>query len=66
MDRVFTLYADQLRRILARVEENKSKNPLASNGITVVVSDDDHCIKLFQKAGHDWIYLDEEQICEWK
>ncbi|MDU4959782.1 MAG: hypothetical protein E6X17_03830 [Sporomusaceae bacterium] len=66
MDRVFTLYADQLQRILARVEENKRKNPLASEAITLIVSDNDRCLKLLQKAGHDWIFLDEEQFCEWK
>jgi hypothetical protein len=66
MDRIFTLYSDQLQRILTRVEENKRKNPLASDAITMVVSDNDNCLKLFQKAGHDWIYLNEEQFCEWK
>lgn len=66
MYRTFTLYTDQLRRILDRVEENTKKNPLALNAVTLIVSDDDKCLKMLQQAGHDWIYLDEEQVCEWK
>lgn len=66
MTRTFTLYMDQLQRVLARVEENARKNPLAARAITMVVSDDDDCLKLFQKAGHDWLYLDEEKFRESK
>jgi hypothetical protein len=66
MNRTFTLYTDQLQRIIDRVEQNAKKNPLAVHAITMVVSDDDRCLKLLQQAGHDWIYLDEEQICEYK
>ncbi|MBP2642168.1 MAG: hypothetical protein H6Q67_55 [Firmicutes bacterium] len=62
MNRVYTLYIDQLKRIIARVEENHAKNPLASTAITMVVSDDDQHLKLFQKIGHDWVYLDEEEF----
>ncbi len=66
MTRTFTLYTDQLRRVIARVEENARKNPLAATAITLVVADDDEYLKLFQKAGHDWLYLNEEEFHEAK
>lgn len=66
MDHTFTLYIDQLKRVIERVDQNCAKNPLAANAITMAVSDQDNCLKLFQKVGHDWIYLDEEIFCEWK
>lgn len=66
MNRVFTLYIDQLKAVIARVEENSLKNPLASTAITLVVSSEDSCLKLFQKVGHEWIYLDEEKFYESK
>lgn len=66
MARTFTLYTDQLRRVIARVEENSRKNPLAATAITLVVADDDDCLKLFQRAGHDWLYLNEEEFRESK
>ena len=66
MSRTFTLYTDQLKRVLARVEENCDKSPLAQSAIILVISEDDNCLKMFQKSGHDWIYLDEEQFCELK
>ncbi|WP_255351779.1 hypothetical protein [Propionispora sp. 2/2-37] len=31
-----------------------------------LVSDKDKCLKMLQQAGHDWIYLDEEQVCDWQ
>jgi Enoyl-[acyl-carrier-protein] reductase (NADH) len=64
MNRTFELYTDQLKKIINQVEELAAKNPLALNSITLVVSDDDHCLKLFQRVGHDWIYLDGEQFRE--
>jgi len=66
MTKTFTLYTDQLKRVIARVEDNAKANPLANNAITLFVSEDDHCLRLFQKIGHDWIYLDEEEFCESK
>lgn len=66
MNRTFTLYTDQLKRVIARVEGNCEKNPLALQAITMVVSDEDACLKIFQQVGHDWIYLDEENFCEVK
>jgi hypothetical protein len=66
MTKTFTLYTDQLKRVIERVEENARVNPLANNAITVFVSEDDPCLRMFQKIGHDWIYLDEEEFCETK
>jgi hypothetical protein len=66
MNRVFTLPIDQLKRVIAQVEENYQKDFLASPAITLIVSDEDNCLKLFQKVGHDWIYLDKEKFCESK
>ncbi|MBP2663746.1 MAG: hypothetical protein H6Q71_1694 [Firmicutes bacterium] len=63
MNKVYTLYVDQLKRLIAKVEENQAKNPLASSAVTVVISDDDNCLKLLQKNGHDWAMLDEEKFC---
>ena len=66
MDRSFTLYLDDLQKVLAHVEANIQKTPLAEHAITMVVSDNDNCLKLFQKVGHDWIYLNEVNFCEYK
>jgi hypothetical protein len=66
MDRSFTLYLDQLKRVIEEVEKNTGKTPLAANAITLVLSDNDDCLRLFQKVGHDWIYLSDAQFCEWK
>ncbi len=65
MTRSFTLYRDQLQKLLVQVEKNVEKNPLATDGITIMISDNDRCLKVFQKVGHDWIYLDQEEFCEW-
>lgn len=66
MARTFTLYLDQLKEIIAQVEENAKKNPLAAGAITLVVAEGDDCLKLFQKAGHDWLFLDGERFRESK
>jgi hypothetical protein len=66
VNRVFTLYTDQLKRVIEKVEETAKNKPLASSAITLVISDGDDCLRLFQKVGHDWIYLDEETFCESK
>ncbi|AIF50540.1 MULTISPECIES: hypothetical protein [unclassified Pelosinus] len=65
MTRSFTLYSDQLKKLLLQVEQNVQKNPLATDGITIMISDGDPCLKVFQKVGHDWIYLDQEEFREW-
>lgn len=65
MSRTFTLYSDQLKKLLLQVEENVRKNPLATDGITIIISDGDPLLKVFQKVGHDWIYLDQEEFREW-
>ncbi|MDR3590443.1 MAG: hypothetical protein P4N41_12390 [Negativicutes bacterium] len=64
-NRFFVLYKDQLENIIAKIEENRRKNPLAAEAITLVISNQDKCLKIFQRAAHDWIYFDEEQVCEW-
>ncbi|WP_371372900.1 hypothetical protein [Sporomusa aerivorans] len=66
MDRTFTLYLDQLKKVIEEVEKNTQKTPLAANAVTLVVSDNDACLRLFQKVGHDWIYLSDAQFCEFK
>ena len=66
MDRSFTLYLDELKKVIAEVEANIEKTPLAERAITMVVSDNDQCLKLFQKVGHDWFYLNEVNFCEYK
>jgi len=64
MNKVYTLYLDQLKRIIDQVEKNKAKNPLADSAITLVASDNDKCLQILQKLGHDWAILDEEKFCE--
>lgn len=66
MDRSFTLYLDELKKVIAQVEANIQKTPLAEHAITMVVSDNDNCLKLFQKVGHDWIYFNDVNFCEHK
>ena len=65
MTRSFTMYRDQLQKLLLQVEENVAKNPLATDGITIMISENDQYLKVFQKVGHDWIYLDQEEFREW-
>lgn len=62
MAKMFTLYTDQLKRILAQVEENVKKNPLAIDGIMIAISDEDKSVKIFQKISYDWIYLNNEEF----
>jgi len=59
------MYRDQLQKLLLQVEENVAKNPLATDGITIMISENDQYLKVFQKVGHDWIYLDQEEFREW-
>lgn len=62
MAKMFTLYSDQLKRLLAQVEANVQKNPLAIDGIMIAISDEDKSVKVFQKISYDWIYLNDEKL----
>jgi len=62
MAKMFTLYSDQLKRLLAQVEENVQKNPLAIDGIMIAISDEDKSVKIFQKISYDLIYLNNEEF----